>query len=76
MPGKSWEIVADNLSKAGSDYGCISSTDHESRQFLVVAEERSDAGRFIVHADEMHTAFLELQAAIHHQFEPQMDSHS
>jgi hypothetical protein len=34
-----------------------------------VAAERSDAGRFIVHADEMLTAFIELQAAIHSQLE-------
>jgi len=32
-----------------------------------VAAERKDAGRFIVHADEMLTAFLELHAAIHRQ---------
>jgi hypothetical protein len=49
--------------------GCISSTDHEGRQFWVVAAARSDSGRFIVQSDEMLTAFLELQAAIHRQFE-------
>ena len=58
------EIIADNLSKAGWRCGCISSTDCERRQFWVVAAEREDARRFIVHADEMLTAFLELQAAI------------
>ena len=31
--------------------------------------ERDDAGRFIVDADEMSTAFLELHAAIHRQRE-------
>jgi len=36
-----------------------------------VAAQRSDAGRFIVHSDEMLTAFLELHAAIHRQFEPE-----
>ena len=30
----------------------------------VVAAEREDAGRFIVHADEKLTAFLELESAI------------
>jgi len=29
-----------------------------------VAAEREGAGRFIVHADEMLTAFMELEAAI------------
>jgi hypothetical protein len=54
---KYWEIIADNLSKAGWRCGSISSTDHEGRQFWVVAAERGDAGRFIVHADEKPTAF-------------------
>jgi hypothetical protein len=66
---KHWEIITDNLKKAGWRCGCISSTDHEGRQFWVVAAERSDAGRFIVHSDEMLIAFWELHAAIHHQFE-------
>ena len=44
-------------------------TDHEGRQFWVVAAEREDAGRFIVHAHDMPTAFLELHAAIHRQLE-------
>jgi hypothetical protein len=30
-----------------------------------VAAEREDAGRFIVHAHDMPTAFLELRATIH-----------
>jgi len=28
---KHWEIIADNLSKAGWGCGCVSSTDHEGR---------------------------------------------
>jgi hypothetical protein len=61
--------IINNLKKAGWHCGCISSTDHEGQQFWVVAAERSGAGRFIVHSDEMLTAFLELHAAIHRQFE-------
>jgi hypothetical protein len=34
-----------------------------------VAAERDDAGRFVAHAHDMRTAFLELQAAIHGQLE-------
>jgi len=59
-----WEIIADNLGKAGWDCGCISSTDEAGRQFWVAAAEREGAGRFIVRADEKLTAFLELQRAI------------
>jgi hypothetical protein len=53
-----------DFSKAGWRCGCISSTDHEGRQFWVVAAERQDAGCFIVHADEKLTVFLELEYAI------------
>jgi len=56
--------MGDNLSKAGWNWGWVSSTDHEVRQFWVVAAERENAGRFIVHAAEKLTAFLELEAAI------------
>jgi hypothetical protein len=39
-------------------------TDHEGRQFWVAAAQRENAGRFIVSADEMLTACLELEATI------------
>ena len=35
-----WETVRDNLRKAGWNCGCISSTDHEGRQFWVAAAKR------------------------------------
>ncbi len=60
-----WEIIADDLNKAGWSWRCISSTDRNGRQFWVAAAEREDAGRFIVHADEVLTAFLELERAIY-----------
>jgi hypothetical protein len=47
----SWEIIADNLSKAGWNCGWVSSTDHEGRQFWVAAAERAGSGRFIVRAN-------------------------
>jgi len=34
-----------------------------------VAAEREHAGRFIVNSDQMFSAFSELEAAIHHQFD-------
>jgi len=61
---KYWEIVANNISKAGWRCGCISSVNHDGQQFWVVAAEREDAGRFIVRDDEKLTAFLQLGAAI------------
>jgi hypothetical protein len=61
---KYWEIIADNLNKAGWSCGCVSRTDDDGRQFWVVAAERETGGRFIARADQMLTAFLELQSAI------------
>jgi hypothetical protein len=57
-----WEMIAEGLKKHGWRCGCISSTNHDTKQFWVVATEREDAGRFIVHADEMLTAFRELES--------------
>jgi hypothetical protein len=64
-----WQTLADDLTKAGWGCGSISSTNHEGRQYWLVAAEREDAGRLIIHAHDMPTAFLELHAAIHCQFE-------
>jgi hypothetical protein len=60
---KDCEVIADRLSEAGWRCGCISSTDHEGRQFWVVAAERESAGRFIVQADEKLTASWEVETA-------------
>jgi hypothetical protein len=49
---KYWEIIADNLRKAGWSWGFISSTGQRGRQFWVVALERKEFGRFIVRANE------------------------
>jgi hypothetical protein len=65
-----WEIIADNLSKAGWNCGCISSTDQKRRQFWVAAAERDGAGRFIVRADEKLTAFLELELTVSSRSSP------
>ena len=61
---KYWETIADSLKKAGWSLDCISSTDHDGRQFWVVAAERENAGRFIVRADEVLTAFLEFERSL------------
>ena len=61
---KYWEIITGKLRKAGWRCGCISSTDHEGRQFWVAAGEREDAERFIVHADKKLTTFLEVEAEL------------
>jgi hypothetical protein len=35
-----WEIIADNLSKAGWSWGSVASVDHKGREIWVVAAER------------------------------------
>jgi len=61
---KYWEIIADNLSKAGWSWGCVSAIDSEGRTIWIVDAHRDDGKRFVVRADEKLSAFLELQAAI------------
>ena len=61
---KHWEIIANNLSKAGWSWGCIAAIDHEGRTIWIVDAHRDDGKRFIVRADEKLTAFLELEATI------------
>ena len=62
---KYWKIIADNLSKAGWSYGCVSAIDSNGRT-ICIADAHCDAGkRFVAHADEKLTAFLELESAIH-----------
>jgi hypothetical protein len=61
---KYWEIIADNLSKAGWSWGCVSAIDSHGRTMFVADANRDDGKRFIVRADEKLTAFLELESAI------------
>jgi hypothetical protein len=61
---KYWEIIADNLSKAGWSLGWVAALDSEWRTIWIVDAHRDDGKRFIVRADEKLTAFTELQAAI------------
>ena len=61
---KYWEIIADNLSKAGFSVGWVSALDDDGRTVWIVDAHR-DGKRFIVRADEKLTAFMELETAIH-----------
>jgi hypothetical protein len=59
-----WEIIADNLSKAGWSWGCVSAIDSNGRTIWIADAHRNDGKRFVVHADEKLTAFLKLESAI------------
>jgi hypothetical protein len=60
---KYWEIIADNLSKAGWSWGYISAVDSQGRTIWIADAHRDDGKRFVVRADEKLTAFVELEAA-------------
>ena len=61
---KYWEIVADNLKKAGWSSGWVSAIDLE-RGTLRIVDAHRHGKRFVMRADEILTAFVELQRAIH-----------
>jgi hypothetical protein len=61
---KYWEIIADNLSKAGWSWGCVAAIDSNGRTIWIADAHRDDGKRFLVHADEKLTAFLELESAV------------
>ena len=60
---KYWEIIADNLSKAGWNLGRVQRCTR-MRTIWIVDAHRVDGKRFVVRADEKLTAFLELESAI------------
>jgi hypothetical protein len=61
---KYWEIIANEIIKAGFSVGWVSAIDDDRRTVWIVDAHR-DGKRFIVRADEKLTAFLELETAIH-----------
>jgi hypothetical protein len=58
------EIIADNLSKAGWSWGCVSAIDSNARTIWIVDAHRGDGRRFIVRADEKLSAFVELERQV------------
>jgi hypothetical protein len=65
---KYWEIIADNLSKAGWSLGCVLTVDSNGQTIFVVDAHRHNGKRFIVTADKKLTAFLELQRVTRESF--------
>ncbi len=49
---KYWEIIADNLSKAGWTWGCVATVDATGRTIFVADAHRGDGKRFVMRADE------------------------
>jgi hypothetical protein len=61
---KCWEIIADNLKKAGWSLGWVSALGSEGRVIWIVDAHRGDGQRFVVHADEKLSAFIELERQV------------
>jgi hypothetical protein len=51
------------LRKAGWSWGCVSAIDSHGRTIWIADAHRGDGKRFVVHADEILTAFVELEIA-------------
>jgi hypothetical protein len=49
---KYWEIIGDNLSKAGWSWGCVTALDCNGRTIFIAADAHRDGKRLVVRADE------------------------
>jgi hypothetical protein len=58
------KLFADNLSKAGWSWGCVSAVDSNGRTIWIADAHRDDGKRFIVHADEQLSAFVGLERQV------------
>ena len=63
---KYWEIVADNLSKAGWNWGCVSAIDSNGQTIWIADAHRDDGKRFVVRADPNLLRYM--QACLRHGF--------
>jgi hypothetical protein len=61
---KDWEIIADDLSRAGWSWGCVSAIDCNGQTIWIVDAHRDEGKRFIVHVDEKLSAFVELERQV------------
>jgi len=61
---KSWEIIADRLSAAGWSWGRVATLNSSGKTIFVADAHRDDGRRFIVHADEKLSAFVELEREV------------
>jgi hypothetical protein len=55
---KDWEIVADNLSKAGWSWGCVSAVDCEGRTIWIA--DAYPRGKHLFMLDYFFSSFYEL----------------
>ena len=58
------EIIADKLKASGWSLGYVSALDSQGRTIWIADAHRDGKSRFIVRADELLTAFWELERAV------------
>ena len=63
MAGRKTDIGAPE-EDAGWSWGCVSAVTSAGRIIWVADAHRDDGKRFVVHTEEILTAFMELEAAI------------
>jgi hypothetical protein len=59
-----WEVIAEDLSKSGSGWGCVSAVDLEGHTIWIADAHCGDGKLFVVRTDEKLTAFVEFERAI------------
>ncbi len=62
LPLKYWEIVADKLNAAGWSCGYLQR--RNAGWLALVVDAHREGRRYIVHSDELLSAFLELEATL------------
>ena len=66
---KYWEIIADNLSKAGWSWGCVSAVDPNGRTIFIADAHRDDEKRFSIEVRDRADK-LPLHLMNHHDVTP------
>src|SRR5438045_1432106 len=61
---REFQVIADNLKKAGWSLGYVSAVVCKGRTIWIVDAHRDDGKRFVVRAEEKLTAFVEVEATI------------
>ena len=61
---KCWEIIADNLKKAGWSCGYAATMDYEGQTIWTVDAHHDNGKRHMVRAYKLSTAFRELERAV------------
>jgi hypothetical protein len=60
-----WEMIADNLHKAGWSWGCVTAVDREGRTIWIADAHRDDGSVSFCQRNEKLAAFIQLELAIH-----------